>query len=98
MSIAPRTGARRTGSEGGRQPWILTNDFFLEKSPRCSCSGGQVVWEPGLCRHQHALPVWTLHRRSGHSGSWRKGTLGGLMEGKHLNDFLLVVSKGGLWP
>lgn len=56
MSIAPRTGARRTGSEGGRQPWILTNDFFLEKSPRCSCRGGQVVWEPGLCRHQHALP------------------------------------------
>lgn len=100
---------------------LLTNGFFLEKSLRCSHSGGQVVWEPGLCGHQHALPgaavgvqvtwepglcghqqvlpMWTLHRSGGHSGSWRKGTLGGLMEGEHLNDILLVmVSDGGLWP
>lgn len=60
--------------------------------------GGQVVWEPGLSGHQQVLPVWTLHRRSGHSGSRRKGTLGGLMEGEHLSDILLVVSDGGPWP
>lgn len=60
--------------------------------------GGQVVWEPGLSGHQQVLPVWTLRRRSGHSGGWRKDTLGELMEGEHLNDTLLVVSDGGLWP
>lgn len=46
--------------QGGREVKagdnLLTNGFFLEKSPRCSCSGGQVVWETGLCGHQQALP------------------------------------------